>query len=246
MPLTLRLGSYLLQTQEDEELRLLQSAVALLRTVFEDHQVDPDHHTALFFHGRMLPGGPHDFAVAHRGEHVVLTDFTFELRGLNAIRLPIDTYAREVARYARQVICADARGAKRPEWQARYVDSLRRSVVELTALADQVADQGPELFAQAKRAFGEVHGHRKRPLELQVTEVLERPTPWTPVTVVARAVFGPLRLHEQIPVRLNGGDTILATVDGFRPEGVHLTLEGIGHAGVWGGDRLIGLQLFYP
>lgn len=246
MPLTLRLGSYLLQTQEDEELRLLQSAVALLRTVFEDHQVDPDHQTALFFHGRTLPGGPHDFSVVHRGEQVVLSDFTFETRGPKAVTVPLATYAREVSRYARQVLGAEPGKVPRPDWQARYVDSLRQTTEQLTALTEQVASQGAQIYPRARQAFQELHGHQKRPLELQVREVLDHPAPWTPIRVVARAVFGPLRLHERIPVRLNGGDTIVATVDGFRPEGVHLTLAGIGHGGVCPGDRLIGLQLFYP
>lgn len=246
MPLTLRLGSYLLQTQEDEEFRLLQSAVALLRTVFEDHQVDPDHQTALFFHGRTLPGGPHDFAVTHRGDHVVLSEFTFETRGPKALKISLATYAREVAQYARQVLETEPKPISRPDWQTRYVESLRQSLGDLTALADQVATEAPAAYPQARQSFQERHGNQKRPLELQVKTVLGRPTPWVPIPVVARALFGPLRLNERIPVRLNGGDTILATVDGFKPEGIHLTLEGVGHSGVLPGDRLIGLQLFYP
>lgn len=244
MPLTLRLGSYLLQTQEDEELRLLQSAVALLRTVFEDHHVDPDHRSALFFHGRTLPCGPHDFAVTHRADMVVLNDFTFQLRGPRTLKMPIAVYAQEVAQFATQVLNAEYPHLPRPDWQQRYVEAQRATTQELITLANQVASKGE--LGPLRAEFQEKEGAKKRPLELQVKEAPDRQTPWIPVQVVAKAIFGPLKLHERIPVRLNGGDTILATVDGFKPEGVHLTLEGVGHSGVCPGDRLLGLQLFYP
>lgn len=247
MPLTLRLGHYLLQTQEDGEIRLLQSAVALLRTVFEDHHVDPDHQTALFFHGRTLPGGPHDFTVVHRSGQVILSEFTFPVKGSRQIAIPITTYAREVAHFAGQVLsAASGQGHPRPDWQQRYVENLRTAAGELIALAERLAREGAASFPSLKAIFEQSQGAQKRPLELQVKEVGDAPTPWHPVQVVARVIFGPLRLHERIPVRLNGGDTILATVTGFQPDGVHLTLEGIGHGGIARGDRLIGLQLFYP
>lgn len=246
MPLTLRLGTYLLQTPEDEERGLLQAAVSLLRTVFEDHHVDPDHQTALFFHGRTLPGGPYDFSVIHRGDQVILRDFTFQVKGPSAVKIPLLVYAREVARYARQAMAAHPRRIARPEWQQRYVESLRIIASELTALAERVIAEGQEAFPTVKAIFQKHHGAQKRPLELQVKQVVTPHTPWQPVPVVARAVFGPLRLNERIPVKLNSGDTILATVEAFKPEGIHLTLEGVGNGGICPGDRLIGLQLFYP
>ena len=246
MPLTLRLGTYLLQTPEDEERGLLQSTVALLRTVFEDHHVDPDHQTALFFHGRTLPGGPYDFSVIHRGDQVILRDFTFEVKGPKTVKLPLLVYANEVANFARQAMSTRPRPFPRPEWQQRYVESLRQTAHELTALTERLVVEGQESFPKIKAIFQEHHATQKRPLELQVKQVATPHTPWRPVEVVAKAVFGPLRLNERIPVKLNSGDTILATVEAFKPEGIHLTLEGIGNGGICPGDRLIGLQLFYP
>ncbi|MFZ5816544.1 MAG: hypothetical protein ACOY93_14800 [Bacillota bacterium] len=246
MPLTLRLGTYLLQTAEDEDLRLLQSTVALLRTVFENHHVDPEHQSALFFHGRALPGGPYDFSVIHRGDEVVLSDFTFPTKGPEEVRVPLVVYAREVTQFARQVLAAEWRPMQRPDWQQRYVEGLRSTAQMLTRLAERLVREGAAAFPAIQTLFQEQHGVTKRPLELQVKAVLSEPVPWEPVPVVARPVFGPLRLKERLPVRLNGGDMVLATVEAFQPDGVHLTLEGVGNGGVYPGDRLIGLQLFYP
>lgn len=245
MPLTLRLGTYLLQTAEDEERALLQSAVALLRTVFEDHYVDPDHQTALFFHGRTLPGGPHDFTVRHQADEVILSEFTFEVKGPGSVKVPLLIYAQEVARFARQVEAITPSPIPRPDWHQRYVESLRATARDLTKEAERLA-AGEAQLPEARARFQEQHGSHKRPLELQVKQVLTTPTPWKPVTVLARPIFGPLRAKERIPVKLNGGDTALATVEAFHPEGIHLKLEGIGNGGICPGDRLIGLQLFYP
>lgn len=246
MPLTLRLGTYLLQPPEDEERGLLQSAVSLLRTVFEDHHVDPDHQSALFFHGRTLPGGPYDFSVIHRGDLVILRDFTFEVKGPRTVKIPLLVYAREVAQFARQATLPRETPLTRPEWQQRYVESLRSTANELMTLAERLITEGQEAFPKVRAIFQERHGAQKRPLELQIRQIAAPHTPWQPVPVVAKAVFGPLRLNERIPFKLNSGDTILATVEAFKPEGIHLTLEGIGHGGIGQGDRLIGLQLFYP
>lgn len=247
--LRLHLGDHLIQTFDDGDSATVQSAVALLRTIFEDHYVDPEHQTCLFFHGCTLTGSRnrfHDFNVIHRGDRVILSDFTFQQQGPACVSLPITAYAAEVVRFAMQVQSGDRHERPRPDWQQHYLDTQRRYLEQLTELARRLLAGGGADYPRFCELFQQLHGKLKRPLELQVLTILGESGPRKPVRIRVRVMFGPLGVREVLPMRLNLGDVVLATVNEFTNEGVLLTLEGVGSGGVRPGDRLFGLQRFYP
>jgi len=247
--LRLHLGDYLIQVPGDGEFATVQSAVALLRTVFEDHYVDPEHQSCLFFHGCMLVGArsrPHDFSVEHRGDRVILSDFTFRPDGPVCVSLPLGTYAAEVVRFGARILSTGRRAEAVTDWQRRLLDIQWGALEELTALGHRFLAGGCADLPTFCDEFHALHGNRKRALELRIISIENDSEPRQPVTVLARVSFGPLGARETLPMRLNGGDVVVARVDEFANEGVVLTLEGVGSGGVRPGDRLLGLQLFYP
>lgn len=245
----LRLGDHLIRMVSDSELAMVQSAVALLRTIYEDHFVDPEHNSCLFFHGCMLAGSQartHDFSVTHRSERVLLSDFTFLHNGPEMVSLSLASYASQVLRFGVQVSCAAPRGQSRPEWQDRYLQTQRDYLRQLLALTDRFVAGGCQNYQEYCAQFRELHGQLKRPLEMQILRVVQSGAPRRPIQVLAKITFGPLCAQEKLPMRLSLGDVILVTVNDFTNEGISLTLEGVGSGGVRPGDRLFGLQLFYP
>lgn len=244
--LRLRLGDHLIQAVGHGEMAIVQSALALLRTVFEDHYVDPEHQSCLFFHGCTV-AGTYDFTVVHRGDRVMLSDFTFPWKGPSYVSLPLTSYALEVVRFAERVLVADLKNHRPlPDWQQRYVDSQMAQLKELSALGRRFLSAPLSEYPAFCEQYQELHGKLKRPLEIQVLQVLEQSGPFQPISVMCRVLFGPIRAAEILPMRLNRGDVVRVTVSQFTPEGVVLTLEGVGSGGVRPGDRLYGLQLFYP
>lgn len=247
--LRLRLGEHLVQAAVDEKLAMLQTAVALMRTLFEDHYVDPEHQSCLFFHGCAIAGAQnetHDFTVRHRSGQVVLSEFTFPWKGPASVTLPLFHYARDVLHFAEQVSHRQRRAATHPAWRRQYADSLRGHLHVLIGLSRRFLAAGCERPAVFREEYHHLHGHLKRPLELQVTAVLEDAGPFQPVTVLSRVLFGPVQARQVTPMRLNRGDVIRVSVLQFTPAGIALTVEGVGSGGVRPGDRLYGLQLFYP
>lgn len=245
----LRLGDRLIQVFEDGQLATVQTAVALLRTVFEDHHVDPDHQSCLFFHGCTVAGAQnrsHDFAVSHRGDRVILSEFTFGQPGPWYVSLPLRTYAGQVARFAGAVLSAGMQDRPMPPWQRQYLAQQWTYLAELVALSERFLAADCQNHVTFCAEFQAKHGSLKRPLEVQILRAPEQSKPRQPISVLARVVFGPIKLNERIPVRLNRGDVVLATVNEFTPSGVLLTLEGVGSCGVRPGDLLYGLQTFYP
>lgn len=247
--LRLRLGDHLIRTCGTSEMDLLVSTVALLRTVFTDHFVDPDHHDCLFFHGCTIAGSPqhsHDFTVVHRGEFVHLSEFTFPWPGPSPLVISRREYARDVLAHAKSVWADGLQPHPRPVWQEEYVRDCWTTMNELTALTEQyLADADPNGTA-SRETFQIAYSATKRPLELLVTEVLTESEPFQPVEVQVRILFGPLRRHEVLPLSLNRGNLVLGTVSGFAPTGALLRLEGVGSGGISPGDALFGLQLYYP
>jgi hypothetical protein len=243
--LRLRLGDHLIQTFTDSDVSTLQSAVNLVRTVFEDHYVDRDHRSSLFFHGCTIAGS-HDFSVVHREGRVILSDFTFPWKGPACVSLPLQAYAREVIQFGENVLARSIRMQPMPGWQQRQVKANRAYLRELTAYGRRFWDAGVEQYPAYCEGFYQMHGRLKRPLEIQVNQLLEAAGPWKPVRVEARILFGPIRSGEMMPMRLNHGDVILVQVEKFTNSGVILTLQGVGSGGVRPGDQLFGLQLFYP
>jgi hypothetical protein len=233
----LRLGDHLIQTYAGGELASLQSTVALLRTIFADHFVDPEHQSSL---------SSHDFTVVHRSDRVVLSDFTFKRRGPFCVALPVYTFAIEVVRFAEQILALGLPIKRPPEWQMRYVHMYWLFMIDLIALARRFILGGGIDFAVYSSEYHQLHGHLQRPLEMQIVEVLAQGAPRQPITALSRIKFGPVRANESLPVRLNHGDVVLATVDQFTNDGVVLTLQGVGSGGLRVGDLLHGLQLFYP
>lgn len=248
--LRLRLGDHLIQrTFTPGEIAALQSAVALLRTVFEDHYVDPDHQSFLFFHGCTIAGcgrRVEDFSVVHRDGRVMLSDFTDPRLGPAVVSLPLYAYASEVLRFAESVLAAPIKVRRLPDWQRRYVQTQWHSLGTLTALTRRFLRSDTADYEGYCAEFAGVHGHLKRPLELVVVAVLGPSVPFRPVSVEARVRFGPIRAGEVLPMRLNRGDLIRATVSEFTTTGVVFLLEGIGSGGVCPGDLLFGTQLLYP
>ena len=245
--MNLRLGDQFIKTFEQGEPSALQSAVALLRTIFEDHYVDPDHKTCLFFHGCTINGArkAYDFTVIHRGGRVILSEFTFPWTGPACVELPLLAYAGEVVGFGESVAAAGLRHRTRPEWQFRHLQAQMEHLEQLLALGRRLLACGPAEHPACCEAFQARHGHLKRPLELQVIAVREAGAPFQPARVAARVLFGPVKLNEVLPVRLNRGDVVRATVDRFEMSGPELLLEGVGSGGVRPGDRLFGLQHFY-
>lgn len=247
----LRLGDHLLHTFEDGDLATHQSAVALLRTVFEDHYVDPDHHSCLFFHGCTILGArneSHDFTVVHRQGRVMLSDFTFQRSGPTCVSLPIEVYAREVVHFAERVLSCEPPHRERPEWQERYFQQQRRYLRDLVELGQQLLAAGCQNYDAFCARYQEIHGYLRQPLTMEVTSILNEGEvkPRDPYFAESRALFGPIAAREQVPMRLNKGDVVLVTVEQFTPRGALLQIEGIGSCGLRPRDRLYGLQLFYP
>jgi hypothetical protein len=247
----LRLGDHLLHTFDDGDLATCQSAVALLRTVFEDHYVDPDHQTCLFFNGCTILGSrrqSHDFTVVHRQGRVILSEFTFQRTGPSCVSLPLELYAREVIQFGEQVLTCEPPARRRPEWQERYFKTQRQFLADLVRLGRRFLDAGCEPFEAFGEEYQRVHGHLKRPLTLQVLTIWNEGEvgPREPYFAEARTQFGPISAREVIPMRHNGGDVILVTVERFTARGAMLQVEGVGSGGLRAGDRLYGLQHFYP
>lgn len=246
--LQLRLGDYLIETSDYGDWARVQSAIALLRTVFEDHYVDPEHNSCLFFHGCVLPGGTsrrHDYSAVHRGDRVLLSEFTFDTTGPSVVAVPLTSYAGEIVRFSRDVLALGRPVWSGPAWQQRHWETQWDLLCRLYDLAERLMQCGSEAYADLCHEFQVLHGCQKRPLELQILAVLERGAPRQPVRVRSRVLFGPVGAGQQMPMRLNGGDVILVTVGEFAHDGILLTLEGVGSGGVAPGDRLYGLQLFY-
>ncbi len=247
--LHLHLGDHLIRTVEDGELSAVQSTLALLRTIFEDHYVDPDHQSSLLFHGCTLSGSekcPHDFTVIHRADRVILSEFTFKHSGPTYVSLPLLGYAEELVRYSGTVISIGTTIRPRPKWQQEFLDGQWEELRRLHHLARRLLSQGFDDYALLRTEFMNVHGHLKRPLEMQIVSVNGVSEPRKPIQVQARIVFGPIGNGQRLPVRFNGGDVVLARVKGFATDGAILSLEGVGSGGVRIGDRLFGLQNFYP
>ncbi|HEY3369116.1 MAG TPA: hypothetical protein VGK74_29020 [Symbiobacteriaceae bacterium] len=243
----LRLGDHQIETQIGADLAALQSAVALLRTVFEDHYVDPDHQSCLFFHGRTIAGAQnqhYDFTLVHREDRVMLSDFTFPWKGPAYISLPLHTYAREVIRFAENVAATEVRLEGMPAWQRSAAELQSTYLADLLALTRRYID-GEAGYDACCAVFQDVHGRLKRPLELEVLAVLEAAEPFEPCQVEARITFGPVRLGEILPVRIHRGDMLRGVAEEFSHQGVRLRLEGVGSGGIRPGDRLYGMQLFY-
>lgn len=247
--LRLRLGDHLVQTVEDGDLATVQTAVALLRTVFEDHYVDPEHKSCLFFHGCTLAGsqsGLHDFTVVHRGDRVILSEFTFRNRGPSCVAIPLENYTAEVLAFANRVLARPISTRNWPDWRKRQLQQQSQHLTELASLALRMLQAKCSPREAFVEQFHEVHGHLKRPLELQVVEVLSGSEPWKPVMARCRVLFGPIGVQEVLPMRLNGGDIVRARVEQFTNAGVVVGLDSVGSGGLRPGDRLYGLQMFYP
>jgi hypothetical protein len=245
----LHLGDHLVEACSDGEIAAIQSAVALLRTVYEDHYVDPDHKACLFFHGCTvfgLQGRSEDFTVVHREGRVVLSEFTAPNKGPEVVSLPLYGYAAEVLRFAEMVLTRPRKLRYQPEWQSRHIQMQWEALNDLVALTRRFIHGGGVDYEMYCAAFTDLQGQRKRPLELQVTSVLDQGGPFEPVTVEARVAFGPIRAGEVLPMRINRGDVVRVTASNFTTSGVILLLEGIGSGGVCRGDALHGLQFFYP
>ncbi len=247
--LRLRVGDHRFQLLGKSRLAMVQSAVALLRTVFEDHFVDPEHNSCLFFQGCMLIGSQahtHDFTVTHGGDRVILSDFTFPHDGPAVVSLSLTAYATEVLRFSMQAAGTRLPDQTLPDWQERYLDTQLGYLRQLLIWTDRLVAGGCETYSSLCEEFHALHGEQKRPLEMQVLTVQEGLAPRQPFQVLARIAFGPLRTGERLPMRLNRGDVVLVTVNEFTNAGVLLTLEGVGSGGVRPGDALYGLQFYYP
>lgn len=148
------------------------AGVALLRTVFEDHAVDPGHADCLFFHGRTLgnPGTGFDFSVTHRGDAVLLSDFTGPAPP-GPILLPWREYAAEVLRFAREAAARSSPPAG-PAWCRAYWEEKARQLEALIGLTQRALAGPADRPARWAGAFYRLHGHLKRPLEMVVTQVL--------------------------------------------------------------------------
>jgi hypothetical protein len=246
--LTIRLGDRSVSVLIGPSVAAIESAVALLRTVFEDHFADPEYRECLFFHGCTLIDSRReklDFSVRHQGDRVVLTDWSWAADGPTFSSLPRLQYAQEILAFARQVRAAGMPSRPGPSWLSHYSGGRWLQLGSLCLLTARYLAGGEEAYATCRRAYEERHGHRRRPLELAIEVVIGTFEPWHPVEVLARPVFGPLHQGALLPLMLNG-QLIRGIVTEFRPGGVALSLEGVGWGGVAPGDRLVGLQLFHP
>lgn len=247
--LTIRLGDRTVSVLGGPSLAALESAVALLRTVFEDHFADSEYRRCLFFHGCTLVGTDRErlnFTVRHQEDRVVLSDWSWSGEGASITSLPRQQYAHEVLSYARHVRQAGYPNRQGPSWLRQYARGLWLELGSLSLLTARYLRAGDELYRAARRVYAERYGARRRPLELEVELVLGEFEPWHPVQVLARPLFGPLHQGAYLPLKVNGEHLIRALVEEFRPAGVALTLEGVGWKGVKPGDRLHGLELFHP
>lgn len=240
---------------DDGDLGAVPSALALLRTVFEDHHVDPDHQSCLFFNGCTIGTctAQYDFSVTRAGDAVLLSDFTFpQLREQAPVRVPIALYAREVVNFAHAALDVPVPAGLAP-WAEELHGHQRNQVEEVLHLAEAFVAQGCRNISRFYAEFQRRHGCRKRPLELQILSVEARgdalgqeasdtPLPWL---VEARVLFGPISVNELVPMRVNGGDVVLVQGLRFGPRGISLAVMGVGSGGLAAGDRLTGLQLFY-
>lgn len=244
----LRLGDHEIETQVGVDLATLQSAVALLRTVFEDHYVDPDHGSCRFFHGRTIAGAQnqsYDFTLVHREDRVILSDFTFPWQGPAYASLPLRSYAEEVRQFAEDVAARGVRFESLQPWQRPVAETHYAHLTSLLALLRRFL-AGESDYGDCCSVYQEMHGHLKRPLELEVLAVVEDGEPFQPIRVDARIAFGPLRMGEVLPLRVNRGDMVRGMVEEFHNQGARLTLQGVGSGGIRPGDRIYGMQSFYP
>lgn len=241
------------------------AAVALLRTVFENHEVDPSHRSSAFFNGCAINThhARYDFSVTHVGDAVLLSDFTFPIpQEPPFIRLPLPEYVRAVTEFAR-----DVRAIPVPlgltDWGERILREQRRHLATLLQLAESYLDQGCRNQQAFHAAFHRQHGCLKQPLQLEITSITEAgdplphipahpgprpmagadpPAPWI---IEARVTFGPLETRAAVPLRTRSGDLVLAEALRFTERGVELAVRGVGPDGLAPGDCLRGLQLFY-
>lgn len=247
--LTIRLGDRTVSVLGGPSLAALESAVALLRTIFEDHFADPEYRSCLFFHGCTLVRSDRerlDFTVRHQEERVILSDWSWAEDGAALTSLPRHLYAQEVLAYARQVRHAGYPNRQGPSWLRQYARGLWLELGSLCLLTARYLRAGDHLYRAARRVYAERYGVRRRPLELEVELITGQFEPWHPVRVLARPLFGPLRQGAHLPLKVNGEHLVRGLVEEFRPAGVALTLEGVGWSGVKVGDRLVGLELFHP
>lgn len=245
----LRLGDHLIQTSYDGARSVLQSAVALLRTVFEDHHVDSEHAACRFFHGCTLAGlgdRSHDFTVVHKGDRVVLSDFTFRALGPAYVSLPLLTYAEQVVQFGLRLLDGLDDPLDGPDWHRNYLRGMHAELEALVDLGAELLAASGQNYVEICEEFREAHGSRKRPLELLWVETTEGGEPRKPILGKCRVNFGPLGAREALPMRLNGGDVVLVSVQEFTHAGVVVKVEGVGSGGIRPGDHLYGLQLFYP
>lgn len=252
----LTLAGRALVAPDEADIGAVPTAVALLRTLFENHHVDPEHQSCLFFNGCTIGTCTvqYDFSVTHRGGAVVLSHFTFNhFQDFGPIPIPLTQYAREVLQFARR-----ARSIPEPlgltGWAERLRADQRKQLLELIELAEGLVGAGCRNHAELCEEFRQTHGLRKRPLELLLLAVAEEgarpgdrnpegPAPWV---VECRVQFGPISVNELVPLRVNGGDVVLAQAVSFGPRGVTLHVMGVGSGGLAAGDRLTGVQQFYP
>lgn len=247
--LTIRLGDRIVSVLGGPSLAALESAVALLRTVFEDHFADPEYRRCLFFHGCTLVGSDRerlDFTVRHQEDRVVLSEWSWTEDGDAISSLPRHQYAEAVLAYARHVRQAGYPNRQGPSWLRQYARGLWLELGSLCLLTARYLRAGEELYRAARRIYAERFGVRRRPLELEVELVIGEFEPWHPVRVLVRPLFGPLHQGALLPLKVNGEHLVRGLVEEFRPGGVALTLEGVGWDGVQPGDRLLGLELFHP
>lgn len=246
--LTIRLGDRTVSVMGGPSLAALQSAVALLRTLFEDHFADPDYDDCLFFHGCTLIGSGREklnFTVRHQEDRVVLSDWNWTEDGPAISAIPRSQYAQEILAFARQVRTTGFPDRPGPTWLRRYARGLWLEFGSLCLLATRYVQEGEAHYRTIRRAYWERHGQRRRPLELVVDLVMGEFEPWHPIRVLVRPLFGPLKQGAHVPLRVNGDHLVRGLVEEFRPGGVALTLEGVGWKGIKQGDRLVGLELFH-
>lgn len=232
---------------DEGEVGCVPSALALMRTVFENHHPDPDHQVCLFFNGCTIGtcSAQYDFSVIHQGDAVLLSGFTFPpFQELTPVRVPLELYTREVVAFARAALRMPA-PSRMIAWAAALHGQQREQLAALLPLAEAFLAGGCRDTPAYREAFMVQHGRLKRPLELQLVDLhaAGEQGDWE---VEARILFGPISVHELIPMRVNGGDVVLVRALEFGSRGVRLAVMGVGAGGLGVGDRLTGLQLFYP
>jgi hypothetical protein len=246
--LAIRLGDSLERAFEASDLTTHRAAVALLRTVFEDHYVDPEHNWQPILPVRHPSAAQpdYDFSVIHRGWNVVLSDFTFPHRGPERVTLPLAAYVREVVRFGEAVLAAPPVCRNYRDSESEALARYRQYLLDLIGLGR--AALGGHNYWELCEEFHMIHGSLKRPLHLRVVDILDHGGGRlrAPQIAVVEVCFGPLHDGEKTALRINRGDVVLATVLAIEPAGATLRLEGIGPGGLFVGDELFGLQCFYP